>query len=189
MTTFDNNKNIRFEIVDTYSRWTALSATRSGSPLKSRDDIYSLLEGVDFKTILVSDSNITKTEFNQWHEKTAKSMNVIRPEMQIGWTTKIINVYLKTMVYVGQFGCSDLLRHIHPPIDKGLLDGLKEKFKDDSFISQTINFKTLIKDIKSYEDYAKIIATLELIAIKEKCLLIEVEQFWQGTKFRTQNGR
>ncbi len=108
--------------------------------------------------------------------------------MPIGWTTKLINVYLKTMVYVGQLGGNELIMHIHPPIDKGLLSGLQEKFQNDKSILEIINFNTLIKDIKSYNDYVKIIEVMELIAKRENCMLIEVEQFWKGTEFKEYKG-
>ena len=179
--------DIRFKIADTYSRWTALSSTRSGSPLKSREDIYTLLMKVDFNEILISKISIEKEEFNEWHKKNAELLNSFRPEMQIGWTTKLINIYLKTMVYIGQFGSKELITHIHPPIDAGLLAGIKEKFQDDNSISEKINFNIKIKDIQSYEDYKNIIDVMEEIADKQNCLSIEVEQFWKGIEFKEKN--
>ena len=42
----------RTRIIRAYSGWTALSALRSGSPVKSRDQVYGLLKGVPFDRIL-----------------------------------------------------------------------------------------------------------------------------------------
>jgi hypothetical protein len=174
--------NVRFKIIDTYSRWTAFSATRSGCPLKSRNDIYPLLAKVDFNSILLTNKEIAKEDFNKWHEDNAIKMHCSRNEMPMGWTTKIINVYLKTMVYVGQFGRPQLINYIHPPIDNGLWDGLKPSYRKDKLIAEKIFSKRLIKDIQTYEEYKVIIGGFELIAEKQGCFLIEVEQFWEGTK-------
>jgi hypothetical protein len=42
----------RAQIVLDYAKWTALSATRSGAPIKSRGDVYSLLDAVTFGEVL-----------------------------------------------------------------------------------------------------------------------------------------
>jgi hypothetical protein len=46
-------KETRAEIIGTYARWTALSALRSGSPVKSRADVYRLVAQVPFDAVLV----------------------------------------------------------------------------------------------------------------------------------------
>lgn len=38
----------RKAIIATYAEWTAMSALRSGAPIKSRRDVYTALRGVDF---------------------------------------------------------------------------------------------------------------------------------------------
>jgi hypothetical protein len=50
------------------------------------------------------------------------------PRLTVGWATKIINVYLKTRVYIGAQGRHHLKEMIHPPIDAGLWLGLARKF-------------------------------------------------------------
>ena len=57
----------RRTIITTYAGWTALSALRSG-PLRSRNDIYPVLERADFNMILRQDTpEITPSEFADWH--------------------------------------------------------------------------------------------------------------------------
>jgi len=178
-----DNQEIRYKILHTYSLWTALSGTRSGSPLKSREDIYNLLKLPDYPKILLGSIPITKEEFNLWHKENSNLLHKSRNEMPIGWTTKLINLYLKTMVYVGQMGRPELIKHIHPPIDNGLWDGIKEKYKNDTSIIEKTHSKSKIKDIQKYTDYTEIIAGIELIAEKENIFLIEVEHLWKGTEY------
>jgi len=180
--TVDNQS--RFEICNTFGRWIAFSGTRSGCPLKSRSDIYPLINDVNFDLILKGNEPISKQEFNDWHSMYSELIKQKEPRLPIGWTTKLINLYLKSMVYVGLFGRPNLVQFIHPPIDKGLWDGIAERFgNDDEIISKT-HSKTKIKNIVEYDDYRLIIDGIELIANKENWLLIEVEQLWKGTEYK-----
>jgi hypothetical protein len=177
------NPELRFEICNTFSRWIAFSGTRSGCPLKSRKNIYPLIDAVVFDEILKSDQPISKQEFNDWHRQYSELITQIEPRLPIGWATKLINLYLKSMVYVGLFGRPELVKHIHPPIDGGLWDGIKEKYGDKEEIVEKTHSKTKIKDIVVYDDYRLIIDGIELISNKENWLLIEVEKLWKGTEF------
>jgi hypothetical protein len=44
--------------------------------------------------------------------------------LPIGWAVKLINVYLKTLVYLAREGRSGLIESIHPPIDNELWKGI-----------------------------------------------------------------
>ena len=46
---------IRKAIIATYAEWTAMSALRSGAPIKSRRDVYTVLRGVDFEVLFADD--------------------------------------------------------------------------------------------------------------------------------------
>ena len=176
----------RYKIIETFAQWIAFSGTRSGCPLKSRDDIYPLINIPDYSEILEGNQPITKEEFNAWHKKSALSITLEKPIMPIGWTTKLINLYLKELVYVGQYGRSDLIRFIHPPIDNGLWEGIKETFGDNKSILNKTHSKTKIKDIVNYQDYQTIIDGIEMISQERNWLLIEVEQLWKGTRYKNQ---
>ena len=95
---------------------------------------------------------------------------------------KLINVYLKTAAYVGEFGRQGLRDVLHPPIDGGLWKGLKERFEDRPDILEKACYVEAIKDIDDYDrKYCTIIQGCKLAAQELGCLLIEVEQLWQGT--------
>jgi hypothetical protein len=43
--------DVRKEIIETYAQWTAMSALRSGAPIKPRRDVYTALRGVNFDVL------------------------------------------------------------------------------------------------------------------------------------------
>lgn len=182
-----NHDKVRLKIISDFSLWTALSATRSGCPVKSRDLIYSILGKVDFQSLLSSQRRISKKEFDEWHKTaTHQTKKLSSGKLCTGWATKIINVYLKTSVYIGGLGRPGLHRVIHPPVDNGLWNGLREKYLLNKAISPLVFYRNKIKNIITYQDYMEIIKGLELIAHEERCTLIEVDQHWKLTKLARQ---
>lgn len=174
---------MRQKIIETFAGWTSFSSTRSGCPIKSRSEIYPLIKTPEYYKILKGDTSINKEEFNTWHKESSLSIINKNKNINVGWATKLINVYLKTLVYVGQFGRPNLIECIHPPIDSGLWKGIFEHYKDDKLLLKQTHFRSKIKDINNYyKDYETIISGMEMIASRENCLLIEVEQFWKGTE-------
>lgn len=172
---------IRKDIIQNYAMWTALSSTRSGCPIKARKDIYTLLEK-RFDQILCDNIKLEEKEFNEWHEKNVKSLIKKKfPKKKSGlpliWAAKIINVYLKTAVYLGGLGNSKLIKFIHPPIDSELLNILKKEVGKEIFYEKIGKFEKMA-DIKTYGDYKKVINGIREL-INNKYLLIEIEQFWQ----------
>jgi len=105
------------------------------------------------------------------------------PRLTVGWATKIINVYLKTRVYIGAQGRHHLKEMIHPPIDAGLWLGLARRFPDRTDILERTNCVNGIKDIENYECYRRIIEGCRAAAKALECELIEVGQLWAGTEF------
>jgi hypothetical protein len=176
---------VRHQIIHNYARWCAFSSTRSGSLLKSRADIYPLIDLPEYHIILKGTEPISKPKFEEWHERSTKRIHKARPEMVIGWCTKLINLYLKTMVYVGQIGRPGLMDCIHPPIDGGLWDGIKEKYAMNAAIMDKTHKISKIKEIEKYEQYQVILEGIEMVARAENCSLLEVEKLWKGTEFKT----
>lgn len=123
-------RGVREAIIATCAEWTAMSALRSGAPIKSRRDVYTVVRGVDF-VVLFDDARgpIDCATFDAWHADAVHAMIDREPRLTVGWTTKIINVYLKTRVYIGAQGRPHLNEMIHPPIDAGLWLGLKRTFQ------------------------------------------------------------
>jgi hypothetical protein len=178
--------DVRRAIIATYAEWTAMSALRSGAPIKSRRDVYTALRAVDF-SLLFADKRgpINRATFDAWHKKAVKTIIDQEPRLTVGWATKIINVYLKTRVYIGAQGRHHLKEMIHPPIDAGLWLGLARRFPDRPDILERSNCVGRIKDIVDYECYRRIIDGCRAAAKALDCDLIEVEQLWAGTEFVT----
>jgi hypothetical protein len=176
--------DVRKAIIATYAEWTAMSALRSGAPIKSRRDVYTALRGIDF-AVLFDDAlgPINRTSFDAWHADAIQAMIEKEPRLTVGWATKIINVYLKTRVYIGAQGRAYLKEMIHPPIDAGLWLGLARRFPNRPDILEHTNCVTRIKDIVDYKCYRRIIDGCRSAAKALDCELIEVEQLWAGTEF------
>ena len=172
----------RDKIVTDFAEWTALSAARSGSSHpKSRDDLYPLLRLPDYKAILIG-SPITADKFDDWHEQSTSRLNAENPKLCIGWAAKLLNVYLKTCVYLAGQGRPGLVNCIHPPIDNGLREGIRDEYRNDSEIWEKVRRMSPISGITDYKTYASIIDGCRLIARRRGILLIEVEELWKGTE-------
>jgi hypothetical protein len=176
----------RHKIITTYAGWTALSALKSGSPIKSRADIYPLLEKANFTAMLgVSGATVSASDFSDWHRITTLGIQKAQPALAVGWAAKLVNVYLKTAAYVGDLGRPGLRELLHPPIDKGLWDGIQRWVKQrddesDKLLLRKTHVVRRIKLIADYDIYEKIIEGCRDLAAKVPCRLIEVEQFWEG---------
>lgn len=175
---------VREKIIRTYAEWTAMSALRSGAPIKSRRDVYTALRAVDF-AVLFDDAlgTISRDTFDSWHSDAVRTMIEQDPRLTVGWATKVINVYLKTRVYVGAQGRPHLTQMIHPPIDAGLWLGLARRFRDRPDILKKTHCVTRIKDVADYDCYRRIIDGCAAAAEALDCELIEVDQLWAGTEF------
>jgi hypothetical protein len=176
--------NPRQNIIEAYAQWTAMSALRSGAPIKSRRDVYTAIAGVNFP-VLFDDAlgPINRRNFDTWHELAVSELIERENRLTVGWASKIINVYLKTRVYIGSQGRHHLKEMIHPPIDAGLWLGLERQFKDRPDIIAQTHCVTKIKDIQDYACYRRIIGGCRAAAKELGCELIEVEQLWAGLEF------
>jgi hypothetical protein len=174
MTTF------RRQIVLDFAKWTALSALRSGAPIKSRAQIYRLLDAVRFGEVLGGGPPIKGPTFDAWHEAETLALRARGGDLPVGWAAKLINVYLKTAAYVGELGRPDLRKALHPPIDAGLWRGLAARFRGRPEIVGEVCCVRRIRDIENYPTYHRIIAGCRTAAASLGCALIEVEQLWRG---------
>jgi hypothetical protein len=182
--------DVRPRIIAQYAEWTALSALRSGAPIKSRRDVYTAIRGVDFESLFDKAMGpISGREFNGWHARELDGLLCRDRRLSVGWAAKIINVYLKTRCYIGAQGRHHLSEAIHPPIDAGLWLGLRRHFGDRSDILERSNCVERIKDIADYNCYARIIDGCRAAAKELGCKLIEVEQLWAGTEFGVAHAR
>jgi hypothetical protein len=171
----------RHQIILDFAKWTALSALRSGAPIKSRAHVYRLLDAVAFAKMLLPGRPIGGAEFDAWHKAQPLALCALDQRVPIGWGAKLINVYLKTAAYVGDLGRPGLRDALHPPIDAGLWGGLAAKFRDRPEILDEARCVRRIKDVTDYATYRRIIAGCRAAADALGCSLIEVEQLWQGS--------
>lgn len=121
----------REQILKSYAEWTALSALRSGAPIKSKDDVYPLIAKINFSVVLDrSKGKVTSQEFEVWHKTALESAINASSKLkdQYGWAAKIVNIYLKTYCYIGDGGREGIRECLHPPIDSGLWKGVNRRF-------------------------------------------------------------
>lgn len=179
----------REQIIETYAQWTALSALRIGAPIRSRAEVYAALRAVDFESLFdEARGSIGRSDFGEWHRSNAEAMSLREPRLQVGWASKMLNVYLKTRAYVALQGRSGLADVLHPPIDGGLWLGLRRRFGDRPDILAETHCVERIKDIRDYECYLRIVDGCRMAAAALGCSLIEVEQLWAGTEIRRMTG-
>ena len=180
----------RCQILVEYAKWTALSAVRLG-PIRAREPVYQLLDGVAFSKVLNrSLGPISCKEFNHWHRDQTEALRAraklkLPPkwvkahgsEFPIGWSAKLINVFLKTTAYVGDLGRKGLRDVLHPPLDAGLRKGLIKHFRKRrrTDMRKKVDFGT-IKGIQDYPRYRTVIEGCCAAAEELECFLIEVEQ-------------
>ena len=173
------NVEPRCWILVEYAKWTALSALRTGAPIRDRETVYRLLDGVTFAEVL---SGEPKISFDCWHQRETNALSsaadALKPDVApfpVGWSAKLINVFLKTAVYAGGLGREGLRDVLHPPLDNGLRRGLIEHFHGRADMLEKVDFGG-IKHITDYETYLTVIEGCRVAAEKRKCSLIEVDQ-------------
>lgn len=183
--------NPRRQIPQDFAKWTALSALRSGAPLKSRQDVYPLIDAINFAAVVGSDRVIDRRAFDAWHRRETEAIVERDNRLVVGWAAKVINVYLKTAVYVGDLGRPGLREVLHPPLDGGLWAGLRRQFVADPALLAEICCVERIRDIDDYDTYLRIIKGCRRAAVKAGCTLCELEQYWRGpvTKSKLTTGR
>ena len=178
----------RSDIARRFAEWTAMSALRSGCPIKSREEVGVALKAVDFNRLFDKGYGpIDNDQFTRWHRDAIGELLKLefrrrRPEeeprkLSVGWSAKIIAVYLKTRCYLSGFGRDGLSRVIHPPIDNDLIESLKTQFRSEPEIKRGLDrFDTISR--MNFGDYEAIIRSCELVAQIDGCTLFEVELYW-----------
>ena len=176
--------NPRCQILVEYAKWTARAAVAAGAPIRDRETVYRLLDGVAFGEVL-SGAEVSAERFDAWHQRATEELcrranKHLRDAgrengFPVGWSAKLINVFLKTAVYAGGLGREGLRVVLHPPLDNGLKKGLVKHFKACSACRAEVDFGA-ISAIKDYDRYRRVIAGCRRAACCLGCSLIEVEQ-------------
>jgi len=171
--------SVRDNIIHAFSEWTAFSATRSGCPIKARNSVYPLIR-IPFYSRILNGPEIEAKEFDEWHWESTTAITKAEPMLPVGWAAKLINIYLKTTVYIANKGRPNLIRCIHPPIDNELWKGILNEYRESEDIISKTHIVKRIKDIDTYDKYSTIIDGCRMVAERRGCFLIEVEELWQG---------
>ena len=171
---------VREALVTDFARWVASCAVRSNTPVRSRSDIYSALDTVDFTPLFRDDlGRIGSAEFGAWHRAAIAQMQSVQPKLNVGWAAKILNEYLKTKCYVGGYGRDGLADAIHPPIDNGLISGLRNEFEDNPDLRTRLDVLERMNSLDTYDKYELLIRVCSRVAELSNCSLLESEQFWE----------
>lgn len=151
--------------------------------MRSRKALYPLLDGVAFDEVLNRNRGAIRIdEFDKWHERETLGLhdraNHLKPgtPFSVGWSAKLINVFLKTAAYVGDLGRDGLREVLHPPIDAGLRRGLRQRFRGEGFLQDVLVVGS-ISHINSYATYRRILGGCREAAHEQGCALIDLEQF------------
>lgn len=170
---------IREVLVTDFSRWVASCAVRSNAPIRSRSAIYDALDAVDFSPLFRDDlGRIDSAEFGTWHKSAIAEMRKAQPKLNVGWAAKILNEYLKTKCYIGGYGRDGLTDVVHPPIDNGLMDGLRRRFGCDPDLGPQLDSLERMNSLDTYDKYDALIRICGQVAEITECSLLESEQFW-----------
>lgn len=166
---------LRERLVTDFARWVASCAV----PSVSSEEVCISLDAVDFAPLFRSDLGpIGAKEFRAWHEAAIVEMRKAQPKFNVGWAAKALNEYLKTKCYVGGYGRDGLVAIIHPPIDNGLMRGLRNEFSGDPDLGRRLDSLEKMSGLDTYAKYHELIQVCERVARMSDCSLLESEQFW-----------
>jgi hypothetical protein len=141
--------------------------------MKSATRLRNRLAKIELGKLYGSDA-ITQNEFDGWHKRNCLQLrdSGVHP---VGWAAKLLNVYLKTLVYVGGYGRPDLVDWLHPPLDNILIKRLKNVSVPKSLVGWT-----RIKDVRTYDAYMALIEDLRHLSSELGThTAFELERFWR----------
>jgi hypothetical protein len=120
-----------------FAVWAAARASQRG--FRNVADLREALEATDIRSFLArrGSLDISEMEFKERHRQWCKTIcDRLSGRSPIGVTfgraAKLVAVYLKTIVIMGEHWDSSLGRNAHPPIDRRLLKALMSKEADKS---------------------------------------------------------
>ena len=171
----------RDAIIRDFARWIAYCAV---APVADESEIYSALDGVDFALLFDRERGlVSAAEFAEWHRDAASRITRAAPRVNAGYAAKMINEYLKTRCYVAGCGRDGLANVIHPPIDDGLIAGLRKKLSERAELRDDLASVPSMERMDGYGDYERLIRICERAARLAGCTLMESELFWDGVDF------
>ncbi len=188
----------RDEVIYNFALWTAVAALRSGKHIKDTRTITSALK----QTVNLNAIPRTQIEFDKWHKEITLQFkftvtnlyNSNRPkiknenfvsnnknselEFSIGWASKALNVFLKSLFYINDSENLEIKKFLHPPIDNILVREIKRKYHINLWQKEESNFS--ISRITSYEKYEGTISVIKTLANEQHMTnLLDIEHIWR----------
>ena len=198
-----DSEPVKWKIAHEFAQWSTRAATQSqGSnerfPSKQAD-INRYLDTVDFGPLFDRTLGpIEEDEFTEWHQEQVERLQGCHMNINVGWSAKMVAIYLKITCYLSGFGREGLASIIHPPFDNILMEKIAEhnfstfphEIKDwtkgnyyemalrnaEEVRADLVNAR--IKDIDDSFYWDVLIVNGELAADNLRCTLMEVEQLW-----------
>ena len=169
--------NRRGEIVRDFARWIAYCSV---SAIADEGEIYAALDRVDFSPLFDRGRGcVTAAEFAAWHRTAAETASRASPNLNAGYAAKMINEYLKTRCYVAGFGRDGLADVIHPPIDDGLIAGLRKNLSARAELRDELASVPVMERMDGYGEYEILIRVCRRAARLTGSSLLESELFWE----------
>lgn len=169
--------NRRGEIVRDFARWIAYCSVAN---IADEGEISAALDRVDFSPLFDRErGGVTAVEFAAWHRTATETASRAAPNLNAGYAAKMINEYLKTRCYVGGFGRDGLANAIHPPIDDGLIAGLRKRMSSRAELRDDLASVPDMERMDGYGEYENLIRVCERVARITDSSLLEVELFWE----------
>ena len=169
--------NLRDEIVRDFARWVACCSVAG---VADEGEIYAALDRVDFDPLFdLKLGGVSAAEFAAWHRAATETASRAAPSLNAGYAAKMINEYLKTRCYVGGFGRDGLADAIHPPIDDGLIAGLRKNLSARADLRDDLASVPSMERMDGYGEYEILIRLCERAARITGSSLLETELFWE----------
>ena len=167
----------RGEIVRDFARWVAYCSV---SGVAGEGEVYAALDRVDFSPLFdIERGVVSAAEFAAWHRAATEVASRSASSLNAGYAAKMINEYLKTRCYVGGFGRDGLADAIHPPIDDGLIAGLRKRLSARAELLDDLASVPSMERMDGYGEYEILIRVCERAARITGSSLLETELFWE----------
>ncbi|MBP6881653.1 MAG: hypothetical protein KBC35_03430 [Candidatus Pacebacteria bacterium] len=188
------NENNKYDLAEHRHRYASWCASRAASVRRkctfSAKTGKEIIEKSGLQLVSAGWESLPEsTDFDKWHKqmrekvlKTAKGNNGVKGKFTHGIAAKLINVYLKTIFVVGaQEKLTDrqskLLKTIHPPVDRTLL---QELARNNVGELRTEWVKYEKKGFSSFDsgEYDSVIQNIRKCTAEGS--LWEIEEFFKG---------
>ena len=166
-----------------FAAWSAATAARAGTCKFKVKTGRKILEEIGFNETFINPNKLpTQEKFDVVHKKwcdnaikSAKRYKI--KNFKHGVAAKLINCYLKVKFVCGGHANHPKVKYIHPPIDRLLLQELKEKNIGD-FGEEWSSGGKLSWSHYDYISYNEIIKMIQKTMPNQP--LWKIEQYWPG---------